>query len=269
MPISRPSNRTLIASLGLLCLALQGCAGRDTASPVDVPGAPKQADTRALELGAETLQSQAPIDQLNTYLDGFHFYNGHPNVQMEAHHYCAILNEELIQCVIYDGNQRDARLMGVEYIISKRLFAQLPAKEKALWHSHAHEVTSGQLIAPGVPLAAETRLMAKLADTYGKTWHTWHTDQDKALPLGVPQLMMGFTADGQANPTMVEQRNRRLGIDTAKSKAQRADIAIPTPDPQANGWQRGDVIQLVGPTGDHLHRPTKATPEDTNSRSSR
>ena len=41
---------------------------------------------------------------------------------MEAHHYCAILNEEVIQCVIYDGNVKDAKLMGVEYIVSERLF---------------------------------------------------------------------------------------------------------------------------------------------------
>ncbi|MBA1188042.1 OBAP family protein [Pseudomonas entomophila] len=267
MPIARPSNRTVIASLGLLCLALQGCAGRDTASPVDVPGAPKQADTRALELGAQTLQSQAPIDQLNTYLDGFHFYNGHPHVQMEAHHYCAIVNEELIQCVIYDGNQRDARLMGVEYIISKRLFAQLPAKEKALWHSHAHEVTSGQLIAPGVPLAAETRLMAKLADTYGKTWHTWHTDQDKALPLGVPQLMMGFTADGQADAEMVRQRDLRMQVDTQEHRQARAKIRPAPVERGADAWQNGNVVQIPDPTGHDHVKPRPATSLDENARS--
>jgi Protein of unknown function (DUF1264) len=32
--------------------------------------------------------------------------------------------------------------MGVEYIVSGRLFAGLPPEEKALWHSHVHEVKS-------------------------------------------------------------------------------------------------------------------------------
>lgn len=259
---------TCCLSLSVACLALWGCSTPRTVSPVDAPGNPESGTTKLLEAGAALLQDKPPIEALNAYLDGFHFYNGHPDIQMEAHHYCSLLNEDVIQCVIYDGNTRSAKIMGIEYIIDQKLFAQLPAKEKAMWHSHGYEVSSGQLVAPGIPAAAEHALMQRLAHTYGKTWHTWHTDQDKALPLGVPQLMMGFTADGQANPTMVEQRNRRLGIDTAKSKAQRADIAIPTPDPQANGWQRGNVIQLVDPTGD-LHRPTKATPEDTNSRSSR
>src|SRR4051812_29583541 len=74
---------------------------------------------------------------------------------------------------------------------------------KPLWHSHVHEVKSGQLVAPGIPEAAEHALMEKLIHTYGKTWHTWHTDLDKTLPLGVPQLMMGFTADGQADAAMI------------------------------------------------------------------
>jgi len=97
--------------------------------------------------------------------------------------------------------------------------------------------------------------MERLAHTYGKTWHTWHTDQDKALPVGVPQLMMGFTADGQADPTMVEQRNRRLRVDAAETKTQRADIQIPAADLKADGWQHGNVIQITDPTGAHLHQP--------------
>lgn len=40
---------------------------------------------------------------------------------MEAHHYCSIPKEEVIQCVIYDGNVKDARLMGLVYIVSGRL----------------------------------------------------------------------------------------------------------------------------------------------------
>jgi len=31
---------------------------------------------------------------------------------MEAHHYCSVVNEELNQCVIFDGNGKDAKIMG-------------------------------------------------------------------------------------------------------------------------------------------------------------
>ena len=148
----RPRTALSAALTGLLLVA---CGDHRTESPVQSPGAPARPTTKVLEAGAAVLQDKPPIEALNAYLDGFHFYNGRPTAQMEAHHYCAVLNEELIQCVIYDGNVKDAKLMGVEYIISGRQFAALPAAEKRLWHSHVHEVKSGQLIAPGIPEAAE------------------------------------------------------------------------------------------------------------------
>lgn len=233
---------------------LAACGDRDTGSNVTAPGAPESARTKALEAGAAVLQEKPPIAAINAYLDGFHFYNGSPKAQMEAHHYCSILNEDVTQCVIFDGNQADAKIMGVEYIISAKLFGTLSPKEKALWHSHVHEVKSGQLVAPGIPDLAEKALMEKLIDTYGKTWHTWHTDADKPLPLGVPQLMMGATAEGQIASALVTARDKRFGIDSAARRKQREDISAPAIDPGADAWQRGNVVQLADPTvAGHTH----------------
>jgi hypothetical protein len=248
--------RTALACTALSC-CLAACNGGDTRSNVTAPGADKSAKTTALETGAAALQTHPPIGAINAYLDGFHFYSGRMGAQMEAHHYCAILNEDLIQCVIYDGNVKDAKIMGVEYIVSEKLFAGLPPPEKALWHSHIHEVKSGQLIAPGVPETAEHELMEKLVHTYGKTWHTWHTDENKPLPLGVPQLMMGFTADGQLSADRVKARDQRFGIDSEEKRRNRADIAAPPIDPDANGWQHGKTFQIEDPTGSEHAPPTR------------
>ncbi|RAU44080.1 MULTISPECIES: OBAP family protein [unclassified Pseudomonas] len=242
-------SRFKLAYLSLGFASLAACGSHTSPSPVDAPGKPTAPTIQALDTGAHLLQSRPPIDRLNAYLDGFHFYNGHQQAQMEAHHYCSVLNDDVIQCVIFDGNTQDAKLMGVEYIVSAALFARLPEGEKALWHSHRHEVTSGQLIAPGIPEPAEHALMEKLASTYGKTWHTWHTDQDKTLPLGMPQLMMGFVADGQADPRMVRERDRRFGVSSDAKRAARSDITAPEPLPGADAWRQGNVIQINDPTG--------------------
>lgn len=230
-----------------------GCGGDNTPSNVTSPGAGTAPRTQVLEAGAMVLQDRPPIEALNSYLDGFHFYSGRPRQQMEAHHYCAIVNEEVTQCVIYDGNMGDAKLMGVEYIVSERLFTSLPEAEKALWHSHAHEVASGLLIAPGVPALAEHELMERLIGTYGKTWHTWHTDLEETLPVGVPQLMMGFTADGQADEAMVSTRNQRFQVDAEDVRRRRADIPAPPVAAGADAWQRGEALQLADPTGQQGH----------------
>ncbi|WP_436892661.1 OBAP family protein [Siccibacter turicensis] len=242
----------------LATVALAGCQTGRSPSNVTAPGAPTTTKTQALETGASVLQSRPPVEAISAWLDGFHFYNGDRNGQMEAHHYVTILNEDVMQAVIYDGNTKDAKLMGVEYIISERLFKTLPPEEKKLWHSHQHEVKSGSLVAPGLPQAADHALMEKVVNTYGKTWHTWHTDRDKTLPLGIPALMMGFTADGQLDPALVAERDRRLGVDTKAIRAARSDIVARPVVKGADAWQQGDVIQLqrVQGGGEHAHGKT-------------
>ena len=59
-----------------------------------------------------------------------------------------------------------------KYIISEDLFESLSPEEKKLWHSHVHEVKSGELIAPGVPDIAEKEVMKDIIQTYGKTFHS-------------------------------------------------------------------------------------------------
>ncbi|MXV50699.1 DUF1264 domain-containing protein [Pedobacter sp. HMF7647] len=224
---------------------LSGCGGNNTPSNVTSPGDEKTAKEEILNLGADLLQNKSPLRGFNAYLDGFHFYNGNMYAQMEAHHYVNQLNEDLYQAIIFDGNGDKAKIMGVEYIITEKLFRTLPAEEKKLWHSHRYEVKSGELIAPGIPDIAEHELMEKLVSTYGKTIHTWHTDQQRTLPIGSPMVMMGFTADGQINKQMLADRDKRFKISTIGKRKNREDIPIHAIDPLANAWQKGEIRQFV------------------------
>ena len=209
------------------------------------PDKEKSAKTKVLEAGAVVLQNSEPVDAINVYLDGFHFYNGDMGRQVEAHHYCGIVSEDFTQCLMYDGNGKDARLIGVEYVVSEKLFKTLPEDERKLWHSHVHEIKSGLLIAPGIPEKAEHELMEKLVSTYGKIWHTWHIDHKrKDVPLGVPALMMGFTADGQINPPLVSDRDKRFEVSTNDKRQSRKDIPSPQILPGANSWETGEILQL-------------------------
>lgn len=232
----------------LFAVALAGAAaacGQQTGRDVEPPGAEKSATTRALETGAAVLQSQAPLEQLNTYLDGFHFASGDLADQMEAHHYCAKINEDLMQCALFDGDAAGALLIGVEYIISAKLFDTLPDDERRLWHSHVYEVKSGQLIAPGIPEVAEKELMSQTVHTYGKTWHTWaHKGAAMQLPLGLPRLMMGFTGDGQLREDLLQQRDQRMGVSTPGKREARADLPTPAIAPGADAWMNGQATVL-------------------------
>ena len=187
---------------------------------------------------------KSPIDAMSEFLNGLHFYADDMGRQVEANHFCTHLTEDFHQCVIYGSSEPDAKLIGIEYIVSERVFKTLPSDEKRLWHSHRYEVKSGQLIAPGIPEAAEHAVMTDLVATYGKTWHCWQIDRDPAFPFGIPQLMMGFTEDGQANPQMVRDRDHRFNVSSSKLRADRTDILMPTVQSGANSWQGGHTVQL-------------------------
>ena len=197
---------------------------------------------RALDLASGVMQPKYPLDAMSTYLNGFHMYADEMNRQVEASHFCIHLRHDLHQCVIFDRNAADARLISIEYIIPEERFRALPEDEKKLWHSHHYEVKSGILLAPGVPEIAERSYFNDLVTTYGKTFHTWQYDRDD-FPNGIPQLMMGFTEDGQVREELVRERDREVGVSTQRNRERREDITMPEVAPGANSWETGTTVQ--------------------------
>ena len=200
--------------------------------PMQPPGEPRTLWRSTLQTGSRLLQSRSPLKGFDVYVAGLHCARHGPGMQMEAHHYCKQVNSDFIQCVLFDGNTEDANLIGIEYIVSEKLFAQLPKAEKPSWHPHNYEVLSGQLTAPGLPEAAEHELMRLLMNSYGKTWHCWHTGRHDGggepghpLPYGDPMLMWSFNRDGEADPALKESFLRGLRIDEAAQRERRQDLA--------------------------------------------
>jgi hypothetical protein len=218
------------ATVLLAAATLVACGGGNSPRPdgETAPGSDRTAKTAALESGANLMQAKAPVEQIALYLNGFHVSKDDPTMQMEAHHYCNQANEDFAQCVLFDGNTAEARLMGVEYIISEKLYATLPAEEKPYWHPHNYEILSGTLRMPGLPDRAEHEALKSKMNSYGKTWHTWmtgvHDRPSDALPLGPPHLQWSFNRDGEANPAMVKARDQRMEVDSAKARDERQEL---------------------------------------------
>ncbi len=223
-----PTAAALAAVATVAWLAGFTAAGQTAADGIP-PGTEKSAKTRMLEAGARILQDNLPLRLMDIYLVGFHPMKDHPDHQMEAHHFCHQVTEEFAQCTLFDGNGRHANLTGIEYIIAESLFDSLPASEKAFWHPHNAEILSGQLVAPGIPAIAELPLMKAKMNSYGKTWHVWNTGEPggaggDVLPFGPPMLAWSFNRDGEAKPGLVEQRDRKMEIDTAAKRQEREEL---------------------------------------------
>lgn len=216
----------------LVCTAAS-CLARDAAPQVKPLGGAKI---------ATTLPGQPPPAQLRTHLVGVHIVKTHPSMQMETHHFCRQVNADLAQCVLFDGNTPDANLSGIEYVISNKLFQQLPAKERKYWHPHNYEILSGQLIAPGLSGSVEKEILQTRMNTYGKAWQVWNTghfglnDADK-LPLGEPQLAWSLNQDGEILPDLTELLEERVGVNVAQTRIARQEL-MPLAKPQVGAERR-------------------------------
>jgi hypothetical protein len=213
-------------------------------APKPVPGDELSLKDSLLNTGSSILQTFSPMKNICNHIYGGHFYNGDMHRQVDAHHFCSHLTEDMRQCLIFDSASKNAKLMGVEYMISEKLFKTLPEEEKVYWHSHIWEVKSGVLVCPQLPDTAEHEVMKDAIKTYGKTIQTWHIDQD-VLPMGVPQLLMSFTGDNQVHPDMFKVRDQMVWkTGYLQSRAQRKDIEAPVRDPAADQWMMNKVVQF-------------------------
>jgi len=227
---------------------------------VTPPGEAKSMKKTMMEMGSNLVQSFHPVNSLRLHLCGFVFYKNHPERQFELHRYCSSLNDEITQCALYDGDGSDARLIGIEYIISERLFNSLPKEEQKFWHSNAYDVLSGSLIAPRLPDTLEIPLMRDLVKSYGKTLLFWQVDQGDVLPLVEPQLMMVGTRENQINPMLFENREKTtIGYSTQHIVKSRQDIPYPHVNPNADwgGYFQKPLVSHGTQTFGQTTEPTR------------
>ncbi|KAI0121479.1 DUF1264-domain-containing protein [Hypoxylon sp. NC0597] len=180
------------------------------------------------------------------FLNGFHFVSGHSDWEISANHYCVIIADDTLQCAVYNTATTPARLAGIEYIITTEAFETLDYEERQLWHSHVYEITSGFLIEPGLPSSVDHTIMKDvLVGTYGKTFHTWRYDQqNSSYPIGIPELVMGYTGDDQITPDFVTKRDEMFGVNTTEIRESRCDITPPSVVAGADSWKYGFVLSL-------------------------
>jgi hypothetical protein len=168
----------------------------------------------------KSVDFMGPVKGIHAHFCGIHIAKNNPRFQIITQHYCSARTPEMHQCLLYDSCGANAKLLGVEYIISDRLYRDLPNGEKAYWHPHTYEVLAGGLIAPGAAPDDEMKFMKVILNTWGKTWHTW-PDPRMPVPLGEPLLIWSLSGDGQADEAVVAARDKQFGVSTARIRERR------------------------------------------------
>jgi hypothetical protein len=195
-------------------LGLVGCG-----VGVSVGGTALGADGHSADAKGEGSR-MAPVQALHAHFCGIHIAKNNPKFQLVTQHYCMSRSEDMHQCLLYDSTEKDAKLLGVEYIISDAIYRQLPAAEKKYWHPHAYEVLAGGLIAPAMKPADELAFMKALLTTWGKSIHTW-PDPSTAVPMGDPLLMWSVSGDGQLDENVLAARDKQFNVSAAQIRESR------------------------------------------------
>lgn len=177
---------------------------------------------------------KGPLGHDHLHFCGIHMAKGNHKLQFITQHYCAAhtggSEGDVFQCVLYDGTGKNARLIGVEYLISDAAYRKLPTEEKKYWHAHTYEVLGGGLIAPGMDKQAEMDFMKVVMTTWGKAWHTW-PDLKTPIPTGEPMLIWSLMGDGQVDADVLAKRDEQFKVNTQQiRKARCAEIGLDPPD---------------------------------------
>ena len=124
---------------------------------------------------------------------GVHLLKEFPERSAVAYHYCKNLNDEINQCVLYDGTGPDAKLIGIEYLVTDAVYQKMPAEEKPFWHDHKYEVDSGLIRSITQTGDDEKATLAKVRTLWGKVFHTWVSG--KTYPTGPARLFWSVTGE--------------------------------------------------------------------------
>jgi hypothetical protein len=152
---------------------------------------------------------------------GVHLLKDLPEHAQVAYHFCKPVNDDVSQCVLYDGTGPDARLIGIEYLVSDALYQKMPPEEKPYWHDHKYEVDSGLLKSLTQTGADEEKAMKAVRPLWGKVFHTWASG--KTYPSGPPRLFWAVTGQepfvlppDAKLPVELEERRSKMGKSPVK-----------------------------------------------------
>ncbi len=129
-------------------------------------------------------QAAKPTEGWTLHIDAKRHFPNLPD--MIAHHYCKPVSGGLTECQLYDSDKPDARLVGIEVIVSKETWGKFSEKEKALWHYHKIEIPKVEAVLPDVSPEESAKILKSIEETYGKVYILW--DPAKKEPVGKPQV---------------------------------------------------------------------------------
>lgn len=127
-----------------------------------------------------------PSDGFSLHIDGQLHFPGKPS--MIAHHWCKTgIPGFVAECQLYESDGANARLVGVEVVVTADVWKTFSASERALWHYHKTEIPKIKATLPDLSPEEAAKVAKSLEETYGKIYLLWDPGR-QSLPIGRPSL---------------------------------------------------------------------------------
>ncbi len=126
-----------------------------------------------------------PHQGFNLHIDAEQHFPG--DDKKIAHHYCKQVKGGMFECQLYDSDDKDARLVGVETVVDTKTWQGFDAGEKGLWHYHKEEIPKINAKLPDLSEEEAAKVVETLNETYGKVYLLWDPAVSE-LPVGNPSI---------------------------------------------------------------------------------
>ena len=137
----------------------------------------------ASRVAHEATAKATPVDGHVIHVTAPHLIDG--KVRGPFHHYCKIVTPEpFIECLLYETEDDNAKLVGVEYIVAKTVTREVLPKKvwKKVWHDHSVEGVIGNIKILDLPPDRAKEFADMVAKTDGIIFSLWPVDAK--LPTG-------------------------------------------------------------------------------------
>lgn len=147
--------------------------------------APTAKQAQQMSTSPTPVQASKPHEGFTLHIDAEKHFPG--DEKKIAHHFCKQVTGGLTECQLYDSDSPDARLVGMELVVSTDMYNKFDDAEKAYWHYHKVEIPKVNAKLPDLSKEEAAKVAKSLEETYGKIYLLWDPSKGDQ-PLGEPSV---------------------------------------------------------------------------------
>ena len=126
-----------------------------------------------------------PADGHTIHVTAPHLIDG--KVRGPFHHYCKVVSPDpFIECLLYETDDPNAKLIGIEYIVAKTMTRNTEVVQKSVWkkvwHDHTAEIATGNVKVLDLPPDKAKEVADLVSKTDGIIFSLW--PEGAKLPNG-------------------------------------------------------------------------------------